>query len=165
MMRRAIVIIVFSVVFVVSQAFSQAVDTPGTLLAPATPAPLVAPSPTPTVAGPGATLQGTWRVELAVYDYISGLKDMLGQKPEFYHKLVFQGANKGAIVYVGKTEGQEMEYDLRDQGGTLVIAYGSRLKILNDQFQMLYLADGRLFLKSRYLGNMNGKVYYILVRE
>lgn len=129
-----------------------------------TPGETVPPAAVVLVASPGAaTLAGTWKVEIGVYDYIRGLQDVTNNGPEFYQKLVFAAGNKGQIYRNGVAEPVEMEYEMRDQG--LVIAYGSRLKILNDNFQLLWLADGRMLLKSRMLGNVNGKVYYILVRS
>ncbi len=115
-------------------------------------------------ANPGSGgLTGTWVVERAVYDFITVLKDVKDLEGTYYKRLTFAAQGKGKITYTGKADQVDMEYDMREQG--LTIAYGSRLKPQTDLFQVLYLADGKLFLKSRRLGTMNGTMFYILSKE
>lgn len=159
--------------FMGSLAAQTAPATPTSPASPSTPSspqtPVAPVSETSSTLGQvqsnGATggLTGTWVVERAVYDFITVLKDVKDLEGTYYKRLTFAAQGKGKITYTGKAEQIDMEYDMREQG--LTIAYGSRLKPQTDLFQLLYLADGKLFLKSRRLGTMNGTMIYILSKE
>ena len=129
----------------------------------ASPSPSPALSTTSNTPLPQATsfLAGTWKIERAIFEYFGNLKEVTGVDERFFQNIVFNNSGKGTAHYNTKTEGADLEWDLKD-GQNLTVAFGSRLKPQLDLYKVLALGDGSIFLRSTKLANANGTIIYIL---